>query len=267
MGNTEVAMKKLNSILFDLDETLIMEWKSAEQAFFETMGLFDHRINKNDFVKVIRTEAKNLWYALPTIEYSLQVGISSWEALWADFSGKDPNLKSLSRLSKQYRVECWHRALQAFDIPSITLAEELSNQYIKIRSTKHVLFPETLETLRLLQPNYKLGLITNGAPDLQWKKIKGGGLTDYFNCILISGEYGFGKPDERLFRAAVEQLKTVKENVLMVGDSINNDIQGAVSAGLTTVWINRERRINPAVLPNFEIDNLLKLAPILGTKL
>jgi len=200
-------MKSIQAILFDLDETLIMEWKSAEQAFFETIESFDHKINKNEFVKTIRAEAKKLWYALPTIGYSLQIGISSWEALWADFSGDDPNLKMLRDLSEQYRVQSWHQALQVYNVTGMTIAEELSSRYIKIRMTKHELFPETIETLQILKPFYKLGLITNGAPDLQSKKIIGGGLTDYFESIVISGEYGFGKPDERLFKVAVEKMK------------------------------------------------------------
>jgi putative hydrolase of the HAD superfamily len=156
--------------------------------------------------------------------------------------------------------------LRAFNISDMTTAEKLSRLYIKIRNSKHILFPETLDTLTLLKPDYDLGLITNGAPDLQWKKIKGGGLTSYFKCVVISGEYGIGKPDERLFLLAIKKLKTKKKNVLMVGDSLRSDIKGAAAAGIKTVWINRERKKVTGIQPDFEIDNMLKLHRVLGKK-
>ncbi len=260
-------MQKIKAILFDLDETLIYEWRSAEESFFETIRPLDTEIDKNDFVQVIRTVAKKLWYALPTIEYCRQVGISSWEALWGEFSGDDPNLKLLSALIDEYRIQTWHLTLKTFQIPSLDLAKDLSSRYIAIRDTKHVLFPETMETLETLHPYYKLGLITNGAPDLQWRKIRGGQLTDYFECIVISGEYDYGKPDERLFRIAVDKLKVQPDHVMMVGDSLKSDIKGAAAAGLITVWVNRDKKVNPDVPFHYEIDNLLKLNTILNPKI
>lgn len=258
-------MKNIKAILFDLDETLIIEWKSAEQSFRDTIEFLDHKIDKNDFVRVIRAEAKKLWYALPTIGYCLRVGISSWEALWGDFSGDDPQLKLLATLIDEYRLQTWHLALKTFHRPELDLARDLSNRYIAIRDTRHILFPETAETLQLLKKNYKLGLITNGAPDLQWRKIRGGRLTDYFECIVISGDYGYGKPDERLFKIAVEKLQVGTNQSMMVGDSLKTDITGAAAAGIVTVWLNRDKKENPDVPVHFEIDNLLQLKPILNS--
>jgi len=49
----------------------------------------------------------------------------------------------------------------------------------------------------------------------------------------------------------------------MVGDSIHRDIQGAASAGLKTVWLNRNKNMCPDIKPDFKIDNLLQLIAIL----
>jgi putative hydrolase of the HAD superfamily len=259
-------MNTIKAILFDLDETLLVEWKSAEEAFGDTIALLDCSIDKEEFVRVIRAAAKKLWYELPTIEYCLRIGISSWEGLWADFSGEDPNLKLLSTLRDKYRLQCWQQSLETFGISNPEAALESSRHFFTIRNAKHTLFPDTLTTLHWLYPRYKLGLITNGAPDLQRKKIEGSGLRGFFENIVISGDYGIGKPDVRLFEIALEQLKSLKEQVLIVGDSLKNDIGGGHAAGIKTVWLNRNQNKKTDILPDYEIKDLSGLLKILDSE-
>ena len=56
----------MEAILFDLDDTLIVEWKSAEESFIETIGQIDSHVNADEFLKTIREQARELWYKLPT---------------------------------------------------------------------------------------------------------------------------------------------------------------------------------------------------------
>jgi putative hydrolase of the HAD superfamily len=207
-----------------------------------------------------------LWYQLPTIEYCLNVGISSWEALWAEFIGENINLKQLYNLADEYQFSAWNNALIRFNIHNLKLAGELRKKFKKIRNSKHKLYPETIEVLEQLKLFYQLGLITNGAPDIQWKKINGSMLKDYFDCIIISAEHGFGKPDTRLFQIAIEKLKSAGENTIMVGNSLDTDIKGAQNAGIRTIWINRENKVKAyeEIHPDFETDNLLKIIEILA---
>ncbi len=259
-------MNNTRTVLFDLDDTLLVEWKSARDSFIKTISIIDIEIDKEEFVKTIREETRKLWYELPTIEYCRKVGISSWEALWADFDGENENLRLLAELAPEYRLYSWANALKQFGINDLTLAEELGESFKRIRNSKHVLYSDTVECLEQLKPRYKLGLITNGAPDLQWNKINGSKLKSYFRAIVISGEYGFAKPDERLFYEAIHLLGCNKENTLMVGDKLKTDIKGAKEAGIKSVWLNRDKNEHDdlTIKPDFEIYNLMQLEEIIS---
>jgi len=253
----------METILFDLDDTLIVELESAQESFIETIAQLDPQIDKNEFLSAIRKQAKENWYKLPTIDYCLKIGISSWEALWADFTGESEELKELRNLSGKYRFETWHQSLIKFNIDNFDIAEKLSLDFKRIRNTKHRLFPETKDTLDKLKRNYKLGLITNGTPDLQWKKINGGNLKQYFDHIAISGEHGYAKPDKRLFDLIIKALKSEKANVIMVGNSLIKDIKGAQDYGLKTIWINRNKDKAGDMKPDYEITDLTEISEIL----
>lgn len=255
----------MDTVLFDLDDTLIVEWKSAEESFIETIGQIDHKIDIDEFIKTIRGQAKELWYKLPTIDFCLKIGISSWEALWAEFDGNDNHYKILRDLSPNYRFETWNQTLIKFNINNPDIANKLSLEFKKIRDTKHKLFPETKDTLDKLKSLVKLGIITNGAPDLQWKKINGGNLKHFFDCITISGEHGYAKPDKRLFDIAMDGLKAKKSSAIMVGDSLNSDIRGAQDFGIKTIWINRNNNKFENIKPDYEIANLTEIIKIITT--
>ena len=73
----------------------------------------------------------------------------------------------------------------------------------------------------------KIGMITNGASDIQRAKIAGSGLAGYFDTILVSGEEGFGKPKPEIFRLAIDRLDVDEASAVMIGDSLARDIAGA----------------------------------------
>jgi len=258
-------MDEVKAILFDLDDTLLVEKNSTRDSFIATISSMEPEIDNDEFVKVIREEARKLWYELPTITYCLKVGISSWEALWADFSGADNNLMLLADLAGEYRINSWANALFHFGIRDAGIAEELSDSFKRIRDTKHAVYHDTIECLEQVKPQFKLGLITNGAPDLQWKKIHGSKLQPYFQTLVISGEYGFAKPDKRLFIEALNLMACSAANTLMVGDTLKTDIQGAKEIGIRTIWINRDNKQcdNPDLKPDYEIDSLLQLEEVI----
>ena len=261
-----VLNKIFDTILFDLDDTLLVELKSAEEAFAETVEILNSHIDKNEFVKSIIAQARINWYKLPAIEYCLRIGISSREGLWADFTGENENLKILRSLSVKYRLDTWHETLIKFGINDPAIAEKLSCEFIRIRNNKHVLFPEVKDVLDKLKDRFKLGLITNGTPDVQWNKINGGNLKQYFKFIAVSGEQGYAKPDRRLFDIVISGLNSDKSAAIMIGDSINTDIKGAKDYGISTVWINRNKVKSDSIKPDYEITNLTGILKILSAK-
>ena len=85
-----------------------------------------------------------------------------------------------------------------------------------------------------------LGLVTNGAPDLQHFKIDASGLRPYFQTIVVSGEVGIGKPHPRPMQVALHQLGCDPARAAMVGNSLSSDIAGAQNTGVHAIWINRD---------------------------
>lgn len=100
-------------------------------------------------------------------------------------------------------------------------------------------FQDTLHTLDVLSKKYKLGIITNGNSEGQRNKIKQAGLLEYFNedNIVVSGDYGFHKPDTRLFIEASKKLDVDIHDCVYVGDIFANDVLGAYKSGMKPIWI------------------------------
>ncbi|MGO9760617.1 MAG: HAD family hydrolase [Solirubrobacteraceae bacterium] len=65
------------------------------------------------------------------------------------------------------------------------------------------------------------------------------GLDDYFDVVVISGEFGVGKPEPSIFEHALALLGSDREHAVMVGDSLARDVDGAFAAGLRAVRVNR----------------------------
>lgn len=257
----------IQAILFDLDDTLMVEVESARQAFLAAAGLCEERygIDPDRFVEVVRGSARKLWYSLPEADYARKIAISSWEALWADFSGNDPHLRQLRKVKDSYRTGTWQAALRQFRIHDPSLAEKLSDTFIRERRQRHLLFPQTTALLDRLKNDYRLALITNGVPDLQRQKITRGRLESYFQVIAVSGEVGVAKPDPYIFEYTLDKMGVAPRSCLMVGNSLERDIKGACNAGIGSVWINRNGTPNTNdIRPDYEIAGLNELMEILG---
>lgn len=198
----------------------------------------------------------------------MQIGISSWEGLWAEFTGADKNLRILCEWAPTYRKLSWLTTLQKFNIDDEVFALKLADKYIAYRRDLHVIYRDTVPALEAFRSHYRLGILTNGAPDLQRRKIEGAGLGKYFKTIVVSGEIGIGKPDVRVFRTALSQLNVEPESALMVGDSLKSDIQGAQAVGMKTAWINRSRMVaDIPIVPDLMVNNLDELREALERKI
>ena len=257
----------VHALIFDLDDTLVLEEASAEAAFIETGGLAQAKYGIDPHVlhTAVRKNCRDLWYGFSSHPYCKIVGISSWEGLWAEFTGPDPDLKALRDWAPTYRLESWRTALLSYGIDDCRLAAELAETFPRLRRKKHVVYPDTIPILRELSRNYSLGLLTNGAPDLQRLKIEGSGLAGYFDRILISGDIGIGKPDRRIYERILEQLGARADTTLMIGNNLTSDIRGAQDVGLRAVWLNRcSRSRDDRIIPDWEISSLNELPRILS---
>ena len=257
----------IEAIIFDMDDTLVVEVASAEASFVEAYKLLDGKfgIACDDFVATVRQKARKLWYDLPAHDYCAAIGISSWEGLWARFGGDDPNMKTLRESAPFYRKQAWTNALAEFGIDDESLPQMMSEAFQRHRRRLHVVYPDVEPILEGLKGNYKLGLLTNGASDLQREKLDGSKLQPYFDLVLISGDIGIRKPNPQIFTTVLDRLGVSGDAALMVGNSVESDIVGAKKVGMRTVWLNRDKKENEnSVKPDHEIITLNKLEAILS---
>jgi phosphoserine phosphatase len=257
----------MKSLVFDLDDTLVVEVASADAAFLETCALAESRygIQPPELHVTVKETCRDIWYNnSPERAYCVQIGISSWEALWAEFIGPDDRLEVLRNWSTHYRKTSWCNALQKFEIDDEPLALALADAFIKNRRKRHVVIEGALPLLQTLGESYRLGLLTNGTPDLQWRKIEGAGIRSYFEEIVISGEFGVAKPDERIYNETLSRLGASADSAMMIGNSLRADIEGAQGVGMKTVWVNRSGKAREdSVFPDYEVRDLRQLGELL----
>jgi putative hydrolase of the HAD superfamily len=231
----------LKAILFDLDDTLIAEEASAQASFLAACGLAEKKygLNPEELHVSVRRRARELWRSSKAIDYCRTIGASSWEGLWARFLGDGPSLEYLRHWSPEYRRMTWSRALSDHGVSDPVLSDELAEAYIKERRQRHLVFPDVEGVLKSLKGAYALALITNGLIDIQYDKIRGANLENYFDIITVAGEVGVGKPDPRIFQVTLDRLGVNPDESIMVGNSLKRDITGARQAGIKGFWVNR----------------------------
>ncbi len=247
------------AILFDLDETLVVEEPAAVAAFAATAAVAARRsgLDATALALAARARARELWYATPVHSYCLSIGISSWEGLWCRFEGSAPSIRWLRAWSPEYRRGAWALALAEQGVADDALAEELGERFAVERRARHEAFPEARAVLAELSASHRLALVTNGASCLQREKLDASGLAEYFSAVVVSGEVGVGKPDPAIFRHALDELGCEAGHAVMVGDSLTRDVRGALDAGLRAVWVNRTGRADAYAGP--EIATLADL--------
>ncbi|WP_327087924.1 HAD family hydrolase [Nonomuraea sp. NBC_01738] len=92
------------------------------------------------------------------------------------------------------------------------------------------------------RPGGRPRLSTNGTADNQLGKLRETGLADAVDAYALSGLEGIRKPDARLFEIAARRCgMSLNDGGWMVGDHLIADIEGARSAGLRTMWVDRGR--------------------------
>jgi len=258
----------LTAIVFDLDDTLLVEVAAAEAAFLETARLAADRygIDAQALAMAVREQARPLWYASPAREYCLRIGVSSWEGLWARYEGDDPDLKVLRDWAPTYRLGAWSAALDQLQIQDSALALALAEEFPTRRRQHHHLYSDVLPVLRSLHRRFRLGIVTNGLSCLQREKIQGVGIAPLFDTIAVSGDLGIGKPHPAIFHAVLDPLGVRPHQALMVGNGLKTDIVGAQATGMRAVLIDRgdPHGKDETIIPDAVIHDLGEVMGYLG---
>ena len=229
---------KYRHLFFDLDHTL---WdfeanaKATLQQLYSDLGLFEKGVNDFElFHRNYLAHNENLWGLYRT-------GVIKQDIL---------------------RVKRMKLALLDFKIADEVLATEMSTKFLELLPTRTILFPHATEVLDyLLGKKYILHLITNGFEKTQHRKLKYSGLDHYFNEVITSEGSNSLKPNREIFEFAFDKTGALPEESIMLGDSLEVDIIGAMNAGIDQVFINHHR-IHTDIKPTFIVHSLKELEEI-----
>ena len=103
------------------------------------------------------------------------------------------------------------------------------------------MLPGAEELVHYLAEKYPLTVVTNGFVEVQYEKFDKSGLRDCFAHIVLSEEVGCQKPNPHIFEEALRMNSIEAKDAVMIGDSWNSDIQGAIHAGIDQIWIRKTK--------------------------
>lgn len=257
----------IKAIIFDLDDTLLWDKKSVEIAFKKTceIAALKHEIDPTELEEAVRFEARMLYETYDIYEFTQKIGINPFEGLWGNFNDEGDSFQRMKEIVPSYRKEAWTRGLKRIGINDEELGSELAELFPVERKKNPFIYEESLKVLDLLKDTYKLILLTNGSPSLQYSKLEiTSEIAPYFEKIIISGAFGIGKPDPSIFEHVLTETDVNADEAIMVGDNLMTDILGASRVKMRSVWINREdKQPSKEVIPTYEICHLEELLPIL----
>jgi len=256
----------LKAVIFDLDDTLLWDHKSVKEAFKSTCAIVVEKydIDALQLEENVRKHAEELYPTYETYNFVSNIGIGTFEGMWGEFNDEGEDFKKLRETVPHYRKQAWFNGLKELDIEDEQLAVELAKVFPEERKKHIYLYEETLEVLDALKDNYQLLMLTNGSPDLQHTKLSlSPELAPYFEHIVISGNFGQGKPSVEIFNYALNLLEVEKDEVVMIGDNPLTDILGASKVGIDSIWINHHEREIQEITPTYEVNRLREIIPII----
>ena len=178
------------------------------------------------------------------LKYELEAkGINNFDEFYSIYSVHNHKLwdRYTKGFIKQEELR-WKRiylSLLDYKIADEALSKEMSVDYLDILPNKKNLFPYTIEILEYLKSkDYSMHLITNGFESVQFKKIKNSNLADYFTEVITSEASNSLKPNKEIFEYALKASNAKLETSIMIGDNESADIQGAINAGMDSIFVN-----------------------------
>ena len=202
---------KVQHIFFDLDHTL---W---------------------DFEKNSGATFKSIFEEL-NFEFSLEQFLDFYNPI-NHYYWKQYRENKISEVELRYlRLE---KTFEAMEVPSTAaLIDRVSELYIQRLSTHTELFEGTVSVLEYLSSKYILHIITNGFEHVQQRKIENSGIARFFKIVLTAEKIGFKKPHPTIFLSALRTAEVLPEHAMMIGDSLEADIQGALKLGMQAIHFN-----------------------------
>jgi len=197
----------INTIFFDMDETLIEHTRPTLDICRDTFVAFEEQLEGvefDDFIKALWQKAGDMWAMMTDNVLSGDIG----------------------------RVYTYKNTLRSLNADE-SLAEAMRERFEVEMLNATVVTDHAIEVLdQLRDSGYTLGMITNGYTAMQNRKVKHHNLDDHLDHIFVSEAMRAHKPDANIFHGALKVTGSNPENAVHVGDNLSADIKGAIGAGL-----------------------------------
>ncbi len=243
MKTTEIIKPEL--LIFDLDDTILAYHAAIEPSMRDSFANCSHLQPIPD-TEMLKREIHEMaeWY-------------------WSDLERHRIGRADL----RQARYEVITMTLKKLGIEDDAYANALATERARLHEEYINPFPGAIETIiQLKNAGFIMGMITNGAAGVQNAKINRFKLREYFDFILVEGEVGYGKPDERIYTDALSIAGVKANKSWMIGDNLHFDILAARQAGIFTVWNDHKDEglpSNSPATPDLIIKSITELITIL----
>ncbi|MGD8188373.1 YjjG family noncanonical pyrimidine nucleotidase [Brevibacillus ginsengisoli] len=228
-------MKKYQTLLFDVDDTLL-DFQAAESKALRLLF-----------------EEQNIPLSAEIIDRYKKINHGLWKAFEEGKIDVDEVVNTrFSLLFREYGQE----------VDGVLLEKK----YRVHLEEGHQLVNGALELITALHNKYDLYIVTNGVSRTQDRRLRDSGLYPLFKGIFVSEETSYQKPMKEFFDYVFARIPHFSvEQALIIGDSLSSDMKGGQLAGLDTCWFNPELKSNDTnILPTYQIQKLDELYRILN---
>jgi YjjG family noncanonical pyrimidine nucleotidase len=208
-----MTRKKYTHLFFDLDNTI---WDFNSNSFDALYVALDklHLLEKID-----------------SFDIFFRIYSEVNERLWELYRQGSITKKVLS-------VQRFEESFERYGIPLIMDGAIVNTAYLTEMPLQTKLVDGARKVLDYLHGHYEIAIITNGFKEVQYDKIRKSELSKYFRKIFISEEIGAQKPGRQIFEYAIKSMNAPKKSALMIGDSWEADIVGAMNFGIDQIYYN-----------------------------
>lgn len=212
----------IRALLFDVNGTLIdIETDEGLEEIYRTIAHF----LVYQGISMHRWEVRDLYFQIMQQQRAKSTEtFAEWDALevWREL---------LHNIASDYT-----RSLPSAKREQLPLF--LTELHRSIARKRLRLYPQVQETLDLLHSHYRLAVVSDAQSAYAVPELHAVGLLKYFNPIIVSGDYGYRKPDPRLIQKALDALQVRPEQAIFVGNDSYHDIFGAQQVGMKAIFVN-----------------------------
>ena len=201
-------MEDIKHLFFDLDHTLWDFEKNSGLAFEKIFQELNFDIDSEVFMEIYNP-----------------INVAYWKLY--EKNEIDQETLRINRVKDSFEALNYVITSDEIDV--------ISNLFIEYLTSNNHLIEGTIETLEYLKEKYVLHIITNGFSFVQDVKLQKSNLDKYFVTITNSEAAGHKKPHGNIFQHALLLANASKNQSIMVGDSIEADIEGADKIGMDTI--------------------------------